>query len=169
MALTKQYEAMKRKLLLLLFSALIVPCASRAQPATQPITPQPAKRYSSLEDDPQFKRLSPEQQDMVRKAMGNLDNAVAAEQKSAPASAAAKPQPATPTVQTGCDASPVKKPRFRIPKAFQDAIDRQAKQVSGKTGVDVDPNAPAKAVKDAQTKLPRCPPASAAPAQPVKK
>lgn len=160
---------MKRKLLLLLLSALIVPLTARAQSVSQPSSPQPAKRYSSLDDDPQFKRLSPEQQDVVRKAMGNLDRAVAAEQNTAPAQAAAKLQPATPPVQTGCDASPVKKPRFHIPKAFQDAINKQAKQVGGKTGVDVDANAPAKAVKDAQAKLPPCPPSPAAPATPAKK
>ena len=86
-----------------------------------------------------------------------------------PATQPTPPKPATMPVQSGCDASPVKTPRFRIPKAFQDAINKQAKQVSGKTGVDVDPNAPAKAVKDAQQKLPPCPPAAATPAQPVKK
>jgi hypothetical protein len=101
--------------------------------------------------------------------MGNLDNAAAQERKNAPATAGAKPQPATPPVQSGCEATPARKPRFHIPKAFQDAINKQAKQVSGKTGVDVDPNAPAKAVKDAQQKLPPCPPTPAAPTTPVKK
>ena len=90
---------MKRKSLLLLLSALIVPLTARAQSANQPTPPQPAKRYSTLDDDPQFKRLSPEQQDMVRKAMGNLDNAVAANRKAAPA-----PGSATSTT-VGCPVS----------------------------------------------------------------
>jgi len=59
-------------------------------------------------------------------------------------------------------ASPVKKPRFHLPKAVQDAINKQAKQIGSKTGVDVDASAPAKAVKDAQGKP--CPSASAKPA-----
>jgi hypothetical protein len=160
---------MKTKTLFLLTFVLIVPLTARAQTATQTTPPQPAKRYSSLDDDPQFKRLSPEQQDMVRKAMGKLDNAIAAEQKNTAAPAGAKPQAATSPVQSGCDASPVKKPHFHIPKAFQDAINKQAKQVGSKTGIDVDPNAPAKAVNDAQQKLPPCPPTSAAPATPAKK
>jgi hypothetical protein len=155
----------KRKTLFLLTFALIVPLTAGAQSATPTAPATPAKRYSSLDDDPQFKRLTPEQQDIVRKAMGNLDKAVAAEQNTTSTPAAAKPQPATSAVQTGCDASPVKKPRFHIPKAFQDAVNKQAKQIGGKTGVDVDANAPAKAVKDAQTKLPPCPPAPAAPAK----
>jgi hypothetical protein len=156
---------MKRKSLLLLFSALLCPLAVRAQSAT---TPQPTKQTTSIENDPQFKRLSPEQQDLVRKTMQNLDKAVAAEQKTAPAPAAAKAQPAAPSVPEGCIASPVKKPRFHIPKAFQEAINKQAKQIGGKTGVDVDPNAPAKAVKDAQEKLPPCPPSTASPAKAAK-
>jgi hypothetical protein len=160
---------MKRKSLLLLLSALIVPLTARAQSATQPTAPQPAKRYSSLDDDPQFKRLSPEQQDVVRKAMGNLNNAVATDRKAAPVPAGAKPQTATPSAPAGCVASPVKKPRFHIPKAMQDAINKQAKQIGGKTGIDVDSNAPDKAVKDAQAKLSPCPPSPAVPATPVKK
>ena len=79
----------------------------------------------------------------------------------------AKAQEATqtaPQAPAGCDASPVKKPRFHIPKVIQDAINKQAKQVGSKTGVDVDPKAPAQAVKDAQQKLPPCPPAAAKPA-----
>jgi hypothetical protein len=156
---------MKCKSLLLLTFALIVPLTARAQSATPATPQQPAKRYSSLDDDPQFKRLSPEQQDLVRKAMGNLDKAVAAEQNTASGAAGAKPQPATPSAPAGCVASPVKKPRFHIPRAFQDAINKQAKQIGSKTGVDVDANAPAKAVKDAQAKLPPCPPAPAAPAK----
>jgi hypothetical protein len=152
---------MKTKTLLLLTFALLVPLAARAQSATPTTPPQPAKRYSTLDDDPQFKRLSPEQQDMVRKAMGNLDTAIAVEQTNG-----SKP---APVAQAGCVASPIKKPRFHIPKAVQDAINKQAKQVSGKTGVDVDANAPAKAVKDAQAKLPPCPPSAAAPSAPVKK
>jgi len=159
---------MKRKSLLLLFFALLCPLAVRAQSATPTTPPQPAKRYNSLDDDPQFKRLSPEQQDIVRKAMGNLDNAVAAERKNAPAPAGPKAQAVTPLVTAGCDASPVKKPRFHIPKSVQDAINKQAKQISGKTGVDVDAKAPDKAMKDAQAKQAPCPPAPAAPAAPKK-
>jgi len=135
---------MKRKMLVLLFSVLLCPLAVRAQSATPTTPPQPAKRYSSLDDDPQFKRLTPEQQELVRKAMGNLDSAIAVEQTNGGKLA--------PAAQAGCEASPVKKPRFHLPKAVQDAINKQAKQIGSKTGVDVDANAPAKAVKDAQGK-----------------
>ena len=161
---------MKRKTLLLLISALLVPFTARAQSATQQ-TPQsaqqPAKGYSTLDDDPAFKRLSPEKQELVRKAMQNIDNAIADDRKNAANPDAAKPRLSVPPAQSGCDASPIKKPRFHIPKAVQDAIKKQAKQVSSRTGVDVDPNAPEKAVKDAQQKLPPCPPA--APAKQAKK
>ena len=155
---------MKRKTLFLLTFALIVPLTARAQSVTPATPSQPAKPVNSIEDDPQFKHLSPEKQELVRKAMQNIDNAVAQEQKNTPAPAGTKPQAAT---QTGCVASPVKKPRFHLPKSVQDAINKQAKQIGNKTGVDVDANAPAKAVKDAQAKLPPCPPP--APAAPVKK
>jgi hypothetical protein len=151
---------MKRKTLLLLFSALLVPLAARAQ--TNPSTPPPSS--GSIEDDPQFKRLSPDQQELVRKAMGNLDKAIADDRKNG-ANPDTKPRLPVPPMQAGCDASPLKKPRFHLPKAVQDAINKQAKQIGGKTGVDVDPKAPAQAVKDAQEKLPPCPPAPAAKAE----
>ena len=75
-----------------------------------------------------------------------------------PTPAAPHAQPAQPS-QTGCAAAPVKKPGFHIPKAMQDAINKQAKQVGKQTGVDLDPNTPAQAVKDAQKNTP-CPPAA---------
>jgi hypothetical protein len=158
-AIQAQAQAVKRKTLLLLFSALLVPFAARAQ--TNPPAPQPPK--ASIEDDPQFKRLSPEQQQLVRKAMQNIDKAVATEKNTAAAPKAAPPNTATaPNAQPGCTASPVKKPRFHLPKAVQDAIDKQAKQIGGKTGVDLDSKAPGQVLKDAQGKP--CPPAPPAPA-----
>jgi hypothetical protein len=140
---------MKRKTLFLFISALLCPFAARAQSTTQTAPPaqQPAKPYSSLDDDPQFKRLSPEQQELVRKTMASVDKAVAAEQNKP--SATPKPAPA-PNAQPGCAALPVKKPRFHLPKPLQDAIDKQTKQLGSKTGVALDPNAPAQAVNDAQ-------------------
>lgn len=98
--------------------------------------------------------------------MESLDKAVADDKKNG---ATPKPAPSTPAPppnaqipQTGCIASPVKKPKFHIPKSVQDAISKGTKQVGGKTGIDLDPNAPAQTVKDAQGNP--CPPA---PAQPV--
>jgi hypothetical protein len=43
---------------------------------------------------------------------------------------------------------------------LQDAINKQTKQIGKQTGVDLDPNAPSQAVKDAQKTAP-CPPAPA--------
>ena len=164
---------MKSKTLFLLISALLLPLAARAQSTPQTAPPsaqQLPKPYSSLDDDPQFKRLSPEQQQLVRQMMGSVDNAVAAD-KNAPAGPDdAKPRQAIPPVpapnaQPGCTTLPVKKPRFHIPKAVQEAINKQAKQIGGKTDVDLDANAPAQTVNGAQAKP--CP-ASPAP-KPVNK
>ena len=115
-----------------------------------------------MEDDPQFKRLSPDQQEFVRRAMQNLDKAFAEEQKNG-ANPGAKQGAAVPPTQPGCAATPAKKPRFHLPKAVQDALDKQAKQLGGKTGVDLDSKAPGQVLKDAQGKP--CPPA--APATPT--
>jgi hypothetical protein len=61
-----------------------------------------------------------------------------------------------------CDSA--KKPRFH-PKAVQDAIDKQAKQIGGKSGVDLDSKAPGQVLKDAQGKpCPSAPPATPTPA-----
>ena len=156
---------MKRKTLFLLITALLSCTGVRAQSAPPPATQQPAKPYS-LDDDPQFKRLSPEQQKLVRQTMESLDKAVAddkkngAPPKSIPAGPA--PPPNAQLQQAGCIASPVKKPKFHSPKSVQDAISKGTKQIGGKTGIDLDPNAPAQTVKDAQGTP--CPPA---PAQPV--
>jgi len=153
---------MKSKTVLLLISALLLPLAARAQSTTQ-AAPQPAqqptKPYSTLDDDPQFKRLSPEQQEFVRKMMESVDKAVAAEKNTGTTPKAVPPSPApAPNAQPGCTVLPVKKPRFHIPKAVQDAINKQTKEVGSKTGVALDPNAPAQAVNDAQKNAP-CPPA----------
>jgi len=168
---------MKTKTLLLLISALLVPVAARTQstPQPAPTAQPPVKRYSSLDDDPQFKRLSPEQQKLVRQAMESLDKAIA-DRKNAPLSPddlkprqPIPPAPAQPA-PAGCIASPVKKPKFHIPKSVQDAINKGAKQIGGKTGVDIDPNAPAQAVNDAQKNIANpCPPASAAAPKPANK
>jgi len=148
--------------------ALLLPLAARAQSTTP--TPQPAKPYSTLDDDPQFKRLPPEQQELMRKIMANVNKAVEDERNTPPAQnhsgdATTPPKPATPP--SGCAALPVKKPKFHIPKAIQDAINKDAKQIGAKTGVAVDPNAPQKTLDDVQKNAP-CPPAPGVPAAPAK-
>jgi len=156
---------MKRTLSLVIVSALFLAAAARAQ--STPQTPQqPAKPYNTLDDDPQFKRLSPEQQELVRKMMQSVDKAIAEEKKTGAAPKAAPvilPLPQPPTAQPGCAAGPVKTPKFHLPKALQDAINKQTKQLGKQTGVDIDAGAPAQAVKDAQKSAP-CPPAPAKPA-----
>jgi hypothetical protein len=149
---------MKRKTPTLLFTALLSFTGARAQSTQQPAQQQAAP-YNTLDNDPAFKRLPPEQQELVRKIMANVDKAVADERTVSPTALPAPPKTATPP--SGCVALPVKKPGFHIPKALQDAISKQAKQVSKQTGVDLDPNAPAQAVNDAQKGAP-CPPAPAA-------
>jgi hypothetical protein len=161
-AIQAQAQAVKRKPLLLLFSALLVPFAARAQ--TNPPAPQPPK--ASIEDDPQFKRLSPDQQEFVRRAMQNLDKAVAQERKDG-ANPGTKPGSPVQPAQPGCVAIPAKKPRFHLPKAVQDALDKQAKQIGGKSGVDLDSKAPGQVLKDAQGKP--CPPATSAKPTPAGK
>jgi hypothetical protein len=159
---------MKRTTALAIVSALLLPLAARAQstPQTAPQSAQqPAKPYSSLDDDPQFKRLSPEQQELVRKMMASVDKAVAAEQNKPGATPKAAPPNPASNAQPGCTALPVKKPRFHIPKAVQDAINKGTKQIGSKTGVALDPNAPAQTVNDAQKDAQGKPcPASPAPA-----
>jgi hypothetical protein len=149
---------MTRRLPLAIVSALFLAAAAGAQSTT----PQPAP--STLDNDPAFKRLPPEQQELMRKIMANVNKAVADERTAPPAPP--KLAPPAPPAPTGCTAAPVKPPKFHIPKALQDAINKQVKQVSKQTGVDVDPNAPAQAVKDAQKNIP-CPPVTPAPAQPA--
>ncbi len=141
---------MTRTLSLAIVSALLVTQTARAQstPQTAPASAQqPAKTYSTLDDDPQFKRLSPEQQKLVRQMMEGVDKAIAADKNTPPK---APPLAPAPNAQPGCTALPVKKPRFHIPKGIQDAINKQTKQIGAKTGVDLDPNAPAQTVNDAQ-------------------
>jgi hypothetical protein len=155
---------MKRKTLFLLITALLSCTGARAQSTAPQPEQQPAKPYSPLDDDPQFKRLSPEQQKLVRQMMEGVDKAIATDQKNigaTPKAAPATPAPITQTPPPGCIASPVKKPKFHIPKPVQDAINKGAKNIGSKTGVDLDPNAPAQTVNDAQKNIP-CPPAPAA-------
>ncbi len=147
-------------MLVLLFSALLYPLAARAQ--TNSSTPPPSA--GSIEDDPQFKQLSPDQQALVRKAMQNIDKVIADERSTAVPNGV-PPKATFLPAQTGCPATPVKKPRFHLPKAVQDAINKQAKQIGSKTGVDLDSKAPEQVLKDAQGKP--CP--SAAPAKPAAK
>jgi len=83
--------------------------------------------------------------------MGSVDKAIAEEKKPGATPKATPPNPTpAPNAQPGCNALPVKKPRFHLPKPVQDAINNGAKQIGGKTGVQLDPNAPAQAVNDAQ-------------------
>jgi len=155
---------MKRKTLFLLITALLSCTGVRAQ-STPPSAQQPAKPYTSLDDDPQFKRLPPDQQELVRKMMEGVDKAIAAGQTNTGASPKAAPNPASPApnaqpAPAGCIASPVKKPKFHIPKSVQDAVNKTTKQIAGKTGVALDPNAAAQTVNSAQKDIP-CPPAPA--------
>ena len=71
------------------------------------------------------------------------------------------PPPAAQKAPAGCIAAPVKPPRFHLPKKVQDAINKNAKKIADKSGVELDPNAAAQAVKDAQKP---CPPPAPAPA-----
>ncbi len=171
---------MKRKTLFLLSSALLAPVAARAQSTAPPPAQQPAKPYNTLDSDPAFARLPPEEQAWLRQTMAKLNKAVAdkdlnaitqIQQDIAKHQAAANPGPVPPKAPNlpntpapaGCTALPVKTPKFHLPKPLQDAINKGAKNVGGKTGVDLDPNAPAQTVSNAQKNIP-CPPA---PAQPV--
>jgi hypothetical protein len=187
---------MRRTLSLAIVSALLLPLAARAQSTTPvpPPTAQQAKPHDPIEDDPAFKNLPPDEQAWMRNIRERLGKAIEdqdaaalvqiqqdiAKHRAAAAKAAlpsaptspkigapgATPAPGAQSAPTGCIASPVKKPGFHIPKAMQDAINKQAKQVGKQTGVDLDPNAPAQAVKDAQKNTP-CPPATPAPGQPA--
>ena len=98
----------------------------------------------------------------MRKIMANVNKAVA-DERTAPPAPAHPGDAKAPAPPTGCAAMPVKKPRLHIPKAIQNAINKDAKQIGAKTGVDLDPNAPAQAVNDAQ-KNASCPPAPTKPA-----
>lgn len=157
---------MKRKTLLLLFTVLLAPIAARAQTTTPP----PAK--STIEDDPQFKRLDPDSQKLVKQIMDNVEQATNAERagQTAPLAAPTPPKKdgkanATPKAQAGgCPADVPKKSRFHVPKAFQDAINRG--KLGDLTGVNTDPNAKKDAPKDVNGKP--CPP-SPAPAKPASK
>jgi hypothetical protein len=171
---------MKRKTLFLLISALLLPLAARAQSTT----PQPAKPYSTLDNDPAFARLPPEEQAWLRQTMAKLNKAVAdkdinaitqIQQDIAKHQAAANPVPVppkalnnVPNTPAGCTALPVKTPKFHLPKPLQDAISKGAKNVGSKTGVDLDPNAPAQTVNNAQKNIP-CPPAPVPAATPANK
>lgn len=178
---------MTRTLSLAIVSALFLPLAARAQsttPAPPPAAQQTAKPSDGLENDPAFKRLPPDEQEWIRQTLDKVHTAIAQKDIAAldqvkqdiakhqaaaanPAPLPAPPKAAAPNPQTppsGCAASPVKPPKFHIPKPLQDAINKQAKQVGKQTGVDLDPNAPAQAVKDAQKNAP-CPPATSAPGQ----
>lgn len=69
---------MKRKTLLLLISVLLCPLAARAQtPTPQPVQ-QPDNLTTRLNEDPRFKRLSPEEQAWTRNIIEKLDSAIAA-------------------------------------------------------------------------------------------
>src|SRR5579871_4229800 len=123
---------MKRKTLLLLISALLLPLAARAQTATSQPVEQAHKMTTGLDEDPGFKRLSPEEQAWTKSIFERLDKAIAdkdlaaidqikretaqhyqalrdAAPASAPVPAAPKPAapaivpiPKTPPSQTGC-------------------------------------------------------------------
>ena len=168
---------------LAIVSALILATAARAQSTTPSPTPparspaqQAAKPDDSLENDPSFKRLPPDEQEWIRNTLSKVHTAIAqkdtatldqVKQDIAKHQAAANnaPLPATPkpAAPAGCAAEPIKKPKFHIPKAMQDALNKQARQIGKQTGVDLDPNAPAQTVSDAQKNIP-CPPAPAKPA-----
>ena len=90
--------------------------------------------------------------------MENVGKALADEKNSgATPNTAPKPAPNTQPALTGCIAPPVKTPKFHLPKPIQDAINKGAKNIGSKTGVALDPNAPAQTVSNAQKNIP-CPP-----------
>jgi hypothetical protein len=74
----------------------------------------------------------------------------------APQNPSTAPQQAPPQTTTGCQAAPVKKPKIRVPKFVQDAINKAAKKANDKAGVQVDPNAPQTTID--QTVNKPCPP-----------
>jgi len=104
--------------------------------------------------------------------MEGVDKAITADQKNTgatPKAAPTTPSPNAQVPQAGCITSPVKKPKFHLPKTVQDAINKGAKNIGSKTGVALDPNAPAQTVNDAQKNIGNpCPPAPAQPAQTAK-
>lgn len=166
---------MKLRTPILFITALLSFTGARAQsttPAPLRTAQQPAPSQAPYEDDPVFKSLPPDQQELVRKVMENTKAAIDAERnsgmpsKTPPLAVPPVPpvKPAPPAQPTGCAAAPVKPPKFHIPKALQNAINKQVKQTARQTGVDLDPNAPAQAVNDSQKNIP-CPPVPAAPAQ----
>jgi hypothetical protein len=176
---------MTRTLSLAIVSALLLPLAVRAQstpPAASNQAAQPSAK-PGFENDPAFKNLPPDEQAWIRSIRERLGKAIADQDAAAieqiqreaaehrakmasPVSPVPTAKPAQPS-QTGCAASPVKKPGFHIPKPLQDAINKQTKQVGKQTGVDLDPNAASQAVKDAQKDAP-CLPAASAPGQTAK-
>jgi hypothetical protein len=157
---------MKRKTLLLLFTVLLAPLAARAQ--TNATTPT----GGAIENDPQFKRLSAEQQQLVRQIMDQVESAANAERAAQTAQPSAQAQPKTvkpntaaPKAQAGgCPADPPKKSRFHVPKALQDAIN--SGKLGDLTGVNLDPSLKKDTPKDATGKP--CPPAPV-PAKPASK
>jgi hypothetical protein len=165
-AFPPHHEAMKRKTLLLLFTVLLAPIAARAQTATPP----PIK--SGIEDDPQFKRLDPNSQKLVKQIVDNVENAAAAERAGQqPTTTVSPTAPKTEAKAStavkapgGCPADAPKKSRFHVPKAFQNAINRG--KLGDLTGINTDPNAKKDAPKDSAGKP--CPP-SPAPATPTGK
>lgn len=75
------------------------------------------------------------------------------------------PNTQAPKASAGCGSEPVKKPKFHIPTKLQKAISKQASKLNNTTGIQADPNAPEKAVDDAQKDKPcESKPAAAAPA-----
>ena len=68
---------MRRKTLLLLISTLLLPLAARAQTPTPQPTQQQDTLTTRLNEDPRFKRLSPEEQAWTRSIFERLDKAIA--------------------------------------------------------------------------------------------
>ena len=84
---------------------------NKAVTATTP-APLPAVPRK-LEDNPEFKKLSPDEQEQVRNlynAFRDAENNPPATMPPKPAAPAIVPIPKTPTPQTGCVAAPPKKP-----------------------------------------------------------
>jgi hypothetical protein len=162
----------------LLASALHGQTSSTSTPAGQsPVPPAPSAQPATpanLDD------LSPEQQAWLREIGVRLKKAIAEKDTAAldqiakeaedhlkqigatdpplkytyqqPAPTVNAQAPKAQPQQSGCVSEPVKKPRFHLPKKIQDAINKQTRQIGDKTGIDLDPNAPAQTIKDAQNK-----------------
>jgi hypothetical protein len=178
---------------LFLSAALLPSPAVKGQQTTQP-QPQAAGQHASpaeesFEDAPGFKRLSPEQQDQVRKMMANLHKAMEEtrrqlEQEQHQPATRQTPQynqtPAPPAAGAGCNATAPKKPgwlekhvHIKPPASVRSQINKTRAGIERKTGISPDVLSPdeiakQKAANPCPPVTPTAPPTTVAPAPPAK-